>query len=218
MKIDIWSDFNCPFCYIGETSLYTALKSLQSSVKVEIIHHCFQLDPFAPKQNPSPTVDILASKYGLTKAEAQQSIDSVVRKAASIGLTYHFDKVVATHTLLAHRFAKAIEQQTQSTEVYTRLYDAYFTQGKNLNDESTLVALGQDLGVDEKFVRDVLESSAYLKECLEDQQKAQSLNIQGVPHFVINGKRSIHGAQPLALFEETLKLMALDEIKKQNRD
>lgn len=218
MKIEILSDFNCPFCYIGETTLNKVLKENNFSVDVEIIHRTYQLDPYAPKKDPVDSATSLAQKYGVPLEQATQMIESVVQKAKAVGLDYNASKVQATHTLIAHRLAKLVSQETQSLNIYQKLYEAYFSLGKNLSDIDQMVELAVNEGCDPTKVRTALEGSDFLKECLADQQRAKELKITGVPHFVINQKFSIHGAQTEEHFIQLLKQAALEEIKQKNRE
>jgi len=217
MKIEIWSDYNCPFCYIGKTTLDKALEKLGLE-DVEIVNHAYQLDPKAPKVALTSTAEGLSLKYGVSLSEAKRMIDNVVSKARQSGLAFDYDRVQATNTFDAHRLAKYAQSQSKSEDIQEILYKSYFTDGLNLADHDVLVEIGEKVGLVPQDVRAMLATSAYIDTIEEDIRSAQTRQIRGVPYFLVNRKTVINGAQPLQTFIETLKMAKLEEIRKFNRE
>jgi len=213
MKIEVWSDYSCPFCYIGKVHLDKALAELKLTDKVEIIYKAYQLDPSAPKANRQNTNEVLSSKYGVSLDEAKAMTQRVTDKAASIGLVYNYDIVKATNTLDAHRLMKMCDP-TEAKALNAALYDAYFTQGKNLADFDYLKELGTKFGMNKDEIKAMLYSDKLKDMVLSDISEAKTLNIRGVPYFRINKKHVIPGAQPIETFVETLRHAYITEMGK----
>jgi len=211
MKIEVWSDYSCPFCYIGKVLLDQALAELKLTDKVEIIYKAYQLDPSAPKMVRQNTSEVLSVKYGISQNEAQAMTQNVTAKAAAIGLIYHYDLVKATNTLDAHRLMK-MAVKPQAKALNTALYAAYFTQGKNLADFDFLRELGSTYGINKDESKAMLYSDKLKAEVLADIAEAKSLNIRGVPYFRINKKFIIPGAQPITTFIDTIRNAYVSEM------
>lgn len=218
MKIELWSDFNCPFCYMGETALIQALNALNLTHDSEIIHYCYQLDPTAPKQTNLSFKESFMKKYDISSDEALLMMNSTQDRARDFGLSYAMEKIIPTHTLNAHRLAKYVHHKTKNNTIYSRLYQAYFTDGKDLSSSQFLFELGKEFGCTHEEIDSVLNSSQYLSDCLMDQKKAKELNVSGVPHFIINGRYIIHGAYNQSQIEEKLKEFMLKDIKRRNHE
>lgn len=217
MKIEIWSDYNCPFCYIGKTTLEKALKTLGLE-DVEIENHAYQLDPKAPKVALTSTAEGLSLKYGVSLSEAKRMIENVASKARQVGLLFDYDRVQATNTFDAHRLAKYAQSLAKSKDIQGILFKSYFTDGLNLADHDVLLDIGEKVGLDPKDVGAMFASTAYIDAVNEDIHNAQTRQIRGVPFFLVNRKTVINGAQPLEAFIETLKNAKLEEIRKFNRE
>ena len=216
MKIEIWSDFNCPFCYMGENALYQALESLNIIEECEIFHYCYQLDPRAPKQTSLSFKESFMKKYDISEQEALALMESIAQKAQAFGLNYAMDKIIPTQTLDAHRLAKHLSLNHPS--IHTQLYKGYFTDGLDLSSHEDLLKISASLGVHRDEILSILNSSQYLSDCLQDQKRAKELNISGVPHILINGRHVLHGAYPKEELEEKLKTFILSDIKRRNHE
>jgi len=200
MKIEIWADYACPFCYIGKTTLEQALE--KTGLKdVEIVYKAFQLDPNAPKEANESTIAHLAHKYGVSISEAERMVSNVVLHGKNVGLDLRFDLVQQTNTLDAHRLTKYAKTINKDTELNKKLYEAYFTKGVNLADHTQLTELSTSLGLDSY---DVLNSNNYETEVKRDIEEAYRKGIHAVPYFLIDGKIAIKGAQPLERFIQIL--------------
>lgn len=205
MKIEVWSDFVCPFCYIGKRHLEMALEQFPYRDKVEVVFKSFELDPNV-KTDYSVTIDeAIARKYGIPLEQAKQSNESIISQAASVGLTYDFSKMTPTNTFRAHRLAKYAEKQGKLMEMTERLLKAHFMNGERIDEVDTLVQIAGEVGFEQSDVQKVLESDQFTNEVRNDETEAQLLGVQGVPFFVINRKYAISGAQPLEVFVSALQ-------------
>lgn len=204
LRVDIWSDIACPWCYIGKRRFEAALQDFAHKDNVEIVYHSFELDPTSPALNPQTSVQMLAQKYGRTPAQAQQMLGQVTQTAADEGLTYDFDQVKLANTFLAHQLIQLAATQNLGPQMKERLLRAYFTEGANLSDLETLVALGAEVGLQTDQVRAALGSGEYASAVRQDEAQAQSLGISGVPFYVLGGKYGISGAQGPEVFGQAL--------------
>jgi len=204
MKIEIWSDIMCPFCYIGKRQLETALAEFPNT-EFEIEWKSFQLDPSITPQSNKDVYTFLAERKGISLEQSIEMHKSVAEKAKSVGLNYHFDKAIISNSLTAHRiiqFAKIKNSGDQMEEVF---FKAYFTEGRDLNDTSTLIELASYAGLNSEEVQNViLNENLYLKEVNADIDEAREIGVQGVPFFVFNRKCAISGAQPVEVFVQTI--------------
>jgi len=205
MKVEIWSDVMCPFCYIGKRRFEQALQGFAHQNEVEIEWKSFQLNP-AMVTEPGVHIDeYLAKAKGISLERAQQMNDYVTKMAAEAGLTYNFDKAVVANSFRAHRYSHLAKSHGLGVQAEDQLFKAYFTDGKNTDDVATLVELGRELGLDAGEAKQALESSAFADEVKHDIAEAQYLGVQGVPFFVFNRKYAVSGAQEVPVFEQTLE-------------
>jgi predicted DsbA family dithiol-disulfide isomerase len=196
LRVDIWSDIACPWCYVGKRRFEAALAEFPQRAQVEVVWHSFELDPTAPAQPGQSMRAILARKYGGGEAGAQGMLDSMTVTAAGEGLDYHFEKVQPTNTFLAHQVIHLAADRGLQDAVKERLLAAFFVEGEFLGDRETLVRLGTEAGLDAGEVRAALESGEYADAVRQDEAQAQALGISGVPFFVLGGKYGVSGAQP----------------------
>ena len=205
MKVEIWSDVMCPFCYIGKRRFEDALQHFEHKDEIEIEWKSFQLNPDMVT-NPAINIDqYLADVKGFTLDHAKQLNTHVTQMAAEAGLTYNFDKAVVANSFNAHRYSHLAKKHGLGIEAEEQLFKAYFTDGKNIDDKSTLIELGTTLGLDANEVKQTLESSDFADDVKRDIAEARQLGIQGVPFFVLNNKYGISGAQAVPVFEQTLQ-------------
>ena len=205
IKIDVWSDIACPWCYIGKRNLESGLAAASTdddAPVVEVVFHSYELAPDTPVDFDGGETDYLAHHKGIPAEQAREMLDRVTGVAAAAGLEYRFDTLKHTNTVKAHQllhFAKAEGRQPELTE---RLMSAYFTEGRHLGRDDELVALAADAGLDPDAARDALVSERYLDDVRADQAQAQAYGITGVPFFVIDGKYGVSGAQPAEAFAQ----------------
>ena len=206
IKVEIWSDVMCPFCYIGKRKFEKALAQFAHKDKVEIIWKSFQLDANL-KTDPDISINqMLADKKGWTLERAKEMNDYVSNLANQVGLIYHFDKAIMANSFDAHRLSHLAKKHGLQDQTEERLFAAYFTEGKNTADHATLIQLGSDIGLDAKEVAQTLTSKDYAAEVHKDISEAQQIGVNGVPFFVFNRNYAISGAQ-----ESTSFLQALDK-------
>ncbi|WP_420768613.1 DsbA family oxidoreductase [Parageobacillus thermoglucosidasius] len=205
MKIEVWSDFVCPFCYIGKRRLEKALEQFPHKDQVEVVFRSFELDPDAKKHYDMSIHEIIAKKYGISVEEAKRVNADIGRQAESVGLTFRFDTMKPTNTFDAHRLAKYAEERGKLPEVAERLFQAYFTDSQQISDHNVLIDLAGEAGLDREEARQVLESSRYGDEVRKDEAEAAGLGVRGVPFFVLNRKYAISGAQPIEVFMQALE-------------
>jgi predicted DsbA family dithiol-disulfide isomerase len=205
MKVDIWSDIACPWCYIGKRRIEKALAGFEHRDQVEVVWHSYQLDPDAPGISDQTVTEVLAQKYGRSLAQAAAMNERVSGIAAHDGLEYHLGKARYGNTFDAHRLIHLAATHHLQDAMEERLFRAYFTEGAALGDTETLVKLASEVGLDADEVRAVLASDAYANEVRADIQKARRLGIQGVPFFAIDEKYGVSGAQPSDVLKEVLE-------------
>jgi predicted DsbA family dithiol-disulfide isomerase len=206
MKVEIWSDIMCPFCYIGKRHYEAALKQFPEVKNIETEWHSFQLDPTIPRQTEKTNVyQYLAKRKGISYEESEQMHENVVEMAKRAGLNYDFEKVVVANSFDAHRLIQLAKKQNLGDHAEESLFLGYFTEGLDLADPDILANLGKAIGLDEKEIRNVLTSDDFAYAVRQDIQEAENLGIRGVPFFVFDRKYGISGAQPVEVFLETLK-------------
>ena len=205
MKVEIWSDVICPFCYIGKRRFENALQQFAHKDEIEIIWKSYQLDA-SIKTIPGKNINqYLAERKGISLEQAKQMNDYVTNMAKEAGLYYDFDKAVVANTFDAHRFIHHAAKYGLGDAAEERLFSAYFTEGKNIADHDTLVQLGVEIGIDANATKQMLTTGTYTYEVQQDINEAESLGLRGVPFFVMNRKYGVSGAQPEETFLKTLE-------------
>src|SRR3954470_21845658 len=204
MRIDIWSDVVCPWCYVGKRRFEAALASFPARDQVEVHWHAFELDPGAPATREGSYDERLAEKYGRSLDEAAEMTASMTATAAAEGLDFRFDRSKPGNTFDAHRLLHLAGLRGVQDAVKERLFRATFTDGDPISDHDTLVRLVTEAGLDADEARAVLASDAYAAEVRADEQQAAQLRISGVPFFVIDGKYGVSGAQPAEVLRQVL--------------
>jgi predicted DsbA family dithiol-disulfide isomerase len=200
MKVEIWSDVMCPFCYIGKRKFEKALEQFPHKEEIEVIWKSFQLDPTL-KTDPKTTVNqMLADKKGWTMEYAKEMNNHVSRIAKEVGLTYNLNEAVVANSFDAHRFSHLAKKYNLQDQAEERLFAAYFTEGKNTADKNTIIQLGKDIGIDAESVKQMLISNEYSEDVKADMREAQQVGVKGVPFFLINDKYTISGAQESSTF------------------
>jgi predicted DsbA family dithiol-disulfide isomerase len=205
MKVQIWSDVMCPFCYIGKRRFEQALQQFNNNADIEVEWKSFQLNPHL-KTDPSLNVtQYLADIKGWTIDHARQMNDHVTQMAAEVGLAYDFDKAIVANSFDAHRFAHLAKQNGKGEMAEEALFNAYFTEGKNIADHNTLAELGESIGLNKEIVEQTLATNQYAADVNEDIAQAQRYGISGVPFFVVDNKYGVSGAQAVPVFLQTLE-------------
>lgn len=215
MKVEIWSDVMCPFCYIGKRRFENALEQLPFKNEIEVEWKSFQLDP-SLKHEPGKNINqYLAERKGISVQKAKELNEQVTGMAAEEGLQYDFDKAVVANSFDAHRFSHLAAKHGKGDAAEERLFKAYFTEGRNIADHDTLVELGKSIGLDGTEVDQVLKGDAYAQEVQQDIAEAAAIGVRGVPFFVIDRKYAVSGAQASTTFAQVFE-RAYTEWKKEN--
>lgn len=205
MKIDVWSDYVCPFCYIGKRRLEMALELFPHKDEVEVIYRSYQLSPDAKREPEADIHTLLAAKYGTTRDQAKAMNEQIGEQAKAVGLTYRFDTMKHTNTFDAHRLSHFASDQGKAKEMTENLLKAYFTESLHIGDHHTLAMIAEQSGLNKTEVMEVLSSDRYSDQVKEDLQTGAKLGIEGVPFFVFNNKYAVSGAQAPETFSEVLQ-------------
>ncbi|MBB6637663.1 DsbA family oxidoreductase [Cohnella thailandensis] len=205
MKVEVWSDFACPFCYIGKRRLEGALEQFAHRDDIEVEFRSFELDPNAKRDVDYNVNEMLARKYGMTVEQAAANNRNLTEQARAIGLEYHMDKSVLTNSFDAHRLTHYASQFGKRNEMAERLFKAYFTDGLHIGDHETLANLAAEVGLDREGALAALTSSDFSEEVREDEQFAAQIGVRGVPFFVLDRKYAVSGAQPTEVFLDALE-------------
>lgn len=198
LRIDVFSDIACPWCYVGKRRLEAALAQFPHRDSVEVVWRAFELDSAAPRvRDPAVSYsERLSQKYGTTLAQAEAMLQRMTEVAAADGLQFRFDRIRPGNTFDAHRILHLAHERHVQDAVKERLLRAYMTQGEAIGEPEVLVRLAAEAGLDAAEVRALLSSDRYGREVRADEQEARSLRISGVPFFIIGGRYGLSGAQP----------------------
>ena len=203
MRVDIWSDVVCPWCYIGKARFEQALSDFTHRDEVEVVFRSFELDPGYPKDEPETAVSMLSRKYGIPQAQARAAEARVAGLAAAEGLGYDSDRPVG-NTFDTHRVIHLGREKGVQQELITAVNEAYFAQGRQVFDRDVITEVAVRAGLDASAVRDVLDGDAYADAVRQDELEARQLEIGGVPFFVFDMALGVSGAQPTETFSSAL--------------
>lgn len=207
LRVDVWSDIACPWCYVGKRRFEAALARFEHRDSVEVVWRAFELDPSAPRVRPTDMsyAERLAKKYGASVAQAQGMIKRMTDVAAGDGLDFHFEKIQSGNTFDAHRLLHLAHDRGVQDAVKERLLRGYMTEGEPIGEPEALSRLAGEAGLNPDEVRGVLASDAYAREVRADEEEARALGITGVPFFAFVGRYGVSGAQPVDLLLRTLE-------------
>lgn len=205
MKIEIWSDVMCPFCYIGKRNFETALSQFSNKKYIEVEWKSYQLDPSIPEIPTESYKDYLIKNKGMSAEQVTSMLDNVTESAKQVGLEYNFDKAVMVNSLKAHKFIQFAKTKGLGDQAEERLFLAFFTEGKNIADLETLIQLGKEIDLDETELQPAFTDDQYAYFVKQDIQEAQNVGVRGVPFFVMDRKFAVSGAQPTNIFLENLE-------------
>ncbi len=213
MKVEIWSDVMCPFCYLGKHKFENALAQFTDKEYIEVEWKSFQLNPDLVTD---PTISIhkyLSDIKGFPIEQAKQMNDRFTEAGKPLGLVYNFDKIIVANSYRAQNLIHFAKEQGKQNEIEERLFEAYFTEGKNMDEVSTLLVLASEIGLNTDGLGDLLENKSFSEKVEFDIAEARQLGIRGVPYFVVNRKYGISGAQETPVFLDTLKKSFADWVK-----
>jgi predicted DsbA family dithiol-disulfide isomerase len=205
MKVEIWSDIACPWCYVGKRRFEQALSRFEHRDDVDVVWRSFELDPNAPRSVGMPQDELLAKKYGMPIERARAMNERMTSEAAKEGLDFHFDRVQVGNTFDAHRLVHLAAETGKADAMKERLMRAYLTEGESLGDPATLQRLAADVALDDASVRDVLGGDRFAADVRADEARARSFDISGVPFFAIDETYGVSGAQTPEVLLEALQ-------------
>jgi len=196
MRIEIWSDIACPWCYVGKRRFERALGSFTHRDDVEVVWRSFELDPAAPRVQDGSQAELLAKKYRVPLDRAEAMNANMTAQAATEGLVFRFDRVRVGNTFDAHRLIHLAGTSGNREAMVERLFRAYLTDGETLGDIQVLVRLAGEAGIDSETARRVLEGNEFTAAVRADEARARTFGISGVPFFAIDERYGVSGAQP----------------------
>lgn len=205
MKVDIWSDIACPWCYVGKRRFERALADFEHRDEVEVTWRSYQLDPTLPEHYDGTELEYLATRKGMPAQQVQQMFDHVTGVAAQEGLAYDFGSVVVANSMQGHELLHLAKAHDRADEVKEALLSAHFEKGEDIGDREVLASIGTAAGLDAGEIDRALDEGTYRLAVRADIDAARQVGVQGVPFFVLEDRYGISGAQPSDLFAETLE-------------
>ena len=204
MRVDIWSDIVCPWCYVGKARFEKALSGFAHRDEVEVVYHSFELDPGYPADKRSETnLQMLARKFGLSAAQARSADGQVAALAHAEGLGFQVERPIGNtfdlHRVIHLGLAKGVQR-----DLLTAMNEAYFAQARPVFDPDVITDVAAAVGLDPAAVREVLDGDAWADEARQDESQAQQIGISGVPFLVLDMRLGVSGAQPTELFARAL--------------
>lgn len=211
LKIEVWSDYACPFCYIGKRHLEEALENFSHNDTVSVEYKSFELDPNAEIDTSLSVYELLAKKYGTSIDQAKKMTQGLVEQGQSAGLQFHFDTNIPTNTFDAHRLTKFARTKGKAVELAEIILRAHLVDSLHIGNKSTLLDLAEKAGLDREKSETVLAGREFSEEVRFDENEAKEIGVQGVPFFVFNRKYAISGAQPTEVFVNTIEKILEEE-------
>lgn len=217
MKVEIWSDVMCPFCFIGKRRFEKALEKFPHKEDVEVVWKSFQLNPDMKTQPGKNINEYLAEVKGWSIDQAREMNDRVTAMAREEGLHYNFDRAIVANSFDAHRLVQLAKEKGKGDEMEEALFHAYFEEGKNIADSTTLIDLAAGIGLAKQEVGELLSGQSYSEQVDADIYEAQQIGVRGVPYFVLNDRYAVSGAQATDTFAGALE-KAYGEWEKEHRN
>jgi len=204
MKVDIWSDIRCPFCYVGKKNFEKALEQFPGKEKIEVQWHSFQLDPNLKTQPEKNSLDYFSEAKGVSAEQAKEMYAHVYKAGKDAGIDFNFDHQKVANSHRAHLLLQLAATKNLANETEEALFKAQLIEGKNIDDEATLIEIGNSVSLEEEDIKNALQSDEFGLAVSQDMMLARQMGISGVPFFVINDKYGVSGAQPAEVFTEVL--------------
>ncbi|WP_097003484.1 DsbA family oxidoreductase [Lacrimispora amygdalina] len=195
MIIEIWSDFICPFCYMGKKKFEMALNEFEHKDEVEVIYRSFELGMSAESVKGKDIHRVIADKYHISYEDARENNDRIVKAAAEVGLHYRFDLLKLNSTKLAHEIVQYAKTKGKEKELVNRFFQGYFEEGMDIGDREALLKHAEEAGLDIADLTEQLDGQQLKAAVKKDEDMAEKLNINGVPYFLINQWYAVSGAQ-----------------------
>ncbi len=212
VKVDIWSDIACPWCFVGKRRFETAAATFaEGGGSLEVEYHSFELSPDTPVDFDGTEVDFLVGHKRMPAAQVETMLAQMTQLASTEGLSYDFDALQHTNTVKAHELLHFAKAQGRQLDMKERLLSAYFEEGRHVGRIDDLADLAEEIGLDRSEVVEALKSEQFLPAVQADKEQAIAYGISGVPFFVIDGKFGVSGAQDPSVFVEVLQKAASGE-------
>ncbi len=205
MKVDIWSDIRCPFCYVGKKKFEAALEQFPNKENIKVTWHSFQLDPDLKTQTDISSLDYFKKAKGISEAEAKGMYQHVDNAGKEVGINFNFDDQKVANSYRAHLILQLAATKNLANEAEEAFFKAQLIEGKNIDDEATLIEIGKSISLTEEEIKAALQSDDLKFAVSQDMTQAKQMGISGVPFFVINDKYGVSGAQPTTVFTEVLE-------------
>ena len=215
IKVDIWSDVQCPWCYIGKRKFEAGAALFDGNVEVE--YHSYELSPDTPVDFDGTPVDYMSQRKGMPVAEVEQMLERVTGIAESVGLHYDYDSVHQTNTVISHELLHYAKAHGRQLDMKERLLKAYFIDGRHVGRIEDLADLAAEIGLDRADVVRALTKHEFLADVKADVALANEYGIQGVPFFVIDGKYGVSGAQDPDTFTQVLNQVRTENFKENSK-
>ena len=203
MRVDIWSDVVCPWCYVGKRQFELGLAGFAARDEVEVVYHAFELDPSVPPGPGAPIPEVMEARYGMSRHQAVKAQGEMVARAAALGLPFTGNRVMG-NSFDAHRLVRLGRERGVQATVLQGLYEAYFGQGQSVFGSAELTGLAGSVGLDPAEAARVLADGTYADSVREDEAQARELGITGVPFTVLDRRYAVSGAQPPEAFADAL--------------
>jgi predicted DsbA family dithiol-disulfide isomerase len=204
MRVDVWADIVCPWCYLGSARFDAALRQFEHRDEVQVVYRSFELDPGRPAGDTQPVLDMLAAKYGMSPAQAAAAEGRVQGLAQAEGLDFTVEREFG-NTRAAHRLLQYAQAHGDGRAMISALYGAYFGMGRPVFDEAGLIAVAAQAGLDAGQARAALADAQAQQQVEDDVAQARRLGVTGVPCYVLGGSRAVSGAQPTEVFLAALR-------------
>ncbi|WP_156879278.1 DsbA family oxidoreductase [Salinimicrobium xinjiangense] len=205
ITVDIWSDVRCPFCYIGKRHLEQALEKFENKDEVKVEWHSYQLDPNLETRPEISTIDYFVTAKNVSEEQAREMIAGAQKMGNDSGLEWDLENTVLANSFRAHQVIQLAKEKGLGNEIEEAFFKAYFSEGKNIDDEETMVETAESIGLASEEVREALKNESYSYAVKQDEMQARNIGVRGVPFFVFNNKYAVSGAQPSTAFLEVLQ-------------
>lgn len=204
MKVEVWSDVICPWCWLGRARLAKAVAASPKKSEIEVVFRSFELDPSTPKDLDVSTNEMLKKKFGIGQAQIDAMHERIAGMGKEEGIEFRFDKTRTSNTFEAHQLVHLAAAHGKRTEMVDRLFEANFHDGIRVGDRTKLVALAVEIGLAQADVEAALETQEYAAAVRADEAQAKTLGISGVPFFLVDGETGISGAESVAVLARAL--------------
>lgn len=195
MKIEVWFDFVCPFCYLGDTKFEKALSEFEHKDEVEVVFRSFQLNMGKVDTKGKDIHQIVADKYHISYEQSKANNERIAAAGREVGLNYDFDAMKLNNTEFAHQILQYAKKQEKEHTLINRYFKAYFEEGMDIGDQKALLQIAEEIGLDLPELKRQLASDGLKTEVQKDEAAARKYGIDTIPHFIIDGKYSVSGAQ-----------------------